>query len=58
MRQTKRVSCIPLCVGYSMTDEVQMPFDEIVSIYRDSIGEVYFPFTGIASGRSPLGSEI
>jgi len=57
MRQTKRVSCIPLCVGYSMTDEVQMPFDEIVSIYRDSIGEVYFPFTGIASGRSPLGSE-
>ncbi len=53
----KRKSCIPLCVGYSMTDENQMPFDRIVSAYRDSIGEVYFPFIGIASGRSPLGDE-
>jgi len=57
MKQTKRSSCIPLCVGYQMTDESQMTFDEIVKLYRDSIGEVYFPFTGIASGRSPLGSE-
>ncbi|MBE6929117.1 MAG: hypothetical protein E7463_02455 [Ruminococcaceae bacterium] len=53
----KRVSPIPLCVGYSMTGEGQMPFPEIVSRYRESIGEVYFAFTGMASGRSPLGDE-
>ena len=57
MKPTKRVSCIPLCVGYSMTGEGQMTFDEIVSRYRESIGEVYFSFTGVPSGRSPLGSE-
>lgn len=57
MKPTKRVSCIPLAVGYTMTDDAQMSFDEIVKLYRESIGEVYFPFTGIASGRSPLGKE-
>ncbi len=57
MKQIKRKSCIPLCVGYQMTSEDQLAFDEIVKLYRDSVSEVYFPFTGIASGRSPLGGE-
>lgn len=48
---------VPLCVGYSITGEGQMPFPEIVSTYRDAIGEVYFAFPGIAGGRSPLGME-
>jgi len=33
-----------------------MPFPEIVSKYRETIGEVYFSFPGIAGGRSPIGS--
>ena len=57
MKRIKRVSCIPLCVGYQMTDEGQLTFDEIAGKYRESIGEVYFSFTGSPSGRSPLGSE-
>lgn len=47
----------PLCVGYSFTAEGQMPFLEIVKSYRDAIGEVYFAFPGIATGRSPFGAE-
>lgn len=47
---------IPLCVGYSITGEGQMPFPMIVEKYRESIGEVYFSFPGIAGGRSPLGA--
>ena len=47
----------PLCVGYSITGEGQMPFPDIVSKYRDAIGEVYFSFPGVAGGRSPLGME-
>ena len=47
----------PLCVGYSFTAEGQMPFLEIVKSYKDAIGEVYFAFPGIATGRSPFGAE-
>ena len=47
----------PLCVGYSITGEGQMPFPEIVAKYRRSIGEVYFSFPGMAGGRSALGNE-
>ena len=58
MRQTKeRVSPIPLCVGYSITGEGQLPFADIVERYRASIGEVYFSFTGLPGGRSPFGKE-
>ena len=51
------VQKIPLCVGYSMSAEGQWSFPEIVSRYREAIGEVYFSFPGIAGGRSPLGHE-
>lgn len=61
MKPTKkweRKTEIPLCVGYSITGEGQMPFPEIVKTYREAIGEVYFSFPGIAGGRSPLGGEM
>ena len=48
---------IPLCVGYTMTEEGRPTFPQIVSRYRESISEVYFAFPGAASGRSPLGLE-
>ena len=50
MKPTKkgeRKAEIPLCVGYSITGEGQMPFPEIVAKYREAIGEVYFSFPGI-----------
>lgn len=48
---------IPLCVGYSFSPENKPTFDEIVKTYKNSIGEVYFAFTGMRSGRSALGLE-
>lgn len=60
MKPTKkweRKAEIPLCVGYSITGEGQMPFPAIVEKYREAIGEVYFSFPGVAGGRSALGSE-
>lgn len=53
MKQTKT----PLSIGYAQPGEGQFSFVDIVRRYRESIGEVYFAFPGIASGRSPLGSE-
>ncbi len=47
----------PFGVGYSMMGEGQMSFPEIVAKYRESIGEVYFSFPGVAGGRSALGHE-
>lgn len=55
--KTKTAHNIPLCVGYSFSAEGQMTFPQIVEQYRDSIGEVYFAFTGMPSGRSALGFE-
>ncbi len=60
MKPTKswaRAIKTPLCVGYSITGEGQMPFPAIVAKYREAIGEVYFSFPGIAGGRSPLGTD-
>ncbi|MBQ9784564.1 MAG: hypothetical protein IJW29_03590 [Clostridia bacterium] len=48
---------IPLCVGYSLTGEGQFTFPEIVARNRNAIGEVYFPWIGLSSGRSPFGQE-
>ena len=59
MNQTnnKKTHGIPLCVGYSLSAEGQMPFPKIVNRYKNYIGEVYFAFPGMASGRSALGNE-
>lgn len=48
---------IPLCVGYSVTCEGQFSFSEIVARNKECIREVYFPWVGMASGRSPFGIE-
>lgn len=53
MKQTKT----PLSIGYAQPGEGQFSFSDIVRRYREDIGEVYFAFPGVASGRSPLGSE-
>lgn len=41
-------------VGYQQPENGE-PFSHIVSDYRDTIAEVYFPWPGIATGRSELG---
>ena len=48
---------IPLCVGYSFSAEGKTAFPQIVERYKQHIGEVYFAFTGMSSGRSALGQE-
>lgn len=53
MKQTKT----PLSIGYAQPGEGQFSFSDIVRRYQQDIGEVYFAFPGVASGRSPLGSE-
>ena len=55
MKPTDAKGTIPLCVGYSITKEGQMPFPEIVRTYRAAIGEVYFSFFGCPGGRSAFG---
>ena len=44
-------------VGYRMPDEGDPSFVEMLADYRQHIAEVYFPWAGTASGRSPLGRE-
>ncbi len=41
-------------VGYQMAEDGEEPFLDIVSDYRDHVAEVYFPWLGMASGRSAL----
>ena len=53
MKQTNT----PLSVGYTLPGEGQLPFVDVIRRYRDAVGEVYFAFPGVASGRSPLGGE-
>ncbi|MBE6712780.1 MAG: hypothetical protein E7580_04580 [Ruminococcaceae bacterium] len=55
MKQTKAKT--PLSVGYTVPADGQIPFVDLISRYRDAIGEVYFAFPGISSGRSPFGQE-
>lgn len=41
-------------VGYQLPDEGRETFVDIVKDYKDVIGEVYFPWPGIATGRAAL----
>ena len=44
-------------VGYQLPQEGDLPFSELIAPYADRIGEVYFPWLDIATGRSKLGTE-
>ena len=55
MKPTKEKT--PLSVGYTLPGEGQLSFVDVIHRYRNAVGEVYFAFPGIASGRSPLGGE-
>jgi collagenase-like PrtC family protease len=41
-------------VGYQLTEDGDDPFLDMVRDYREHVAEVYFPWLGMASGRSPL----
>lgn len=41
-------------VGYQMAEDGEEPFLDLVSDYRAHVAEVYFPWLGMASGRSAL----
>ena len=45
-------------VGYQLRDEGQLPFSEIVRKYQEQIGEVYFPWGDLPTGRDPLGDRM
>ena len=57
MRLTDNRHQIPLSVGYSISPEGMPLFSDIVKTYQKAIGEVYFAFPYISSGRSPFGME-
>lgn len=42
-------------VGYRLPEEDEEPLTRIVKEFRDQIAEVYFPWPGLPSGRSPMG---
>jgi collagenase-like PrtC family protease len=44
-------------IGYQHSEDGE-PFSAIVSDYRDHLGEVYFAWSGRASGRPPLGHAL
>ena len=44
-------------VGYQLAEPLEQPFSEIVAEYREHIVEVYFPWLGMPSGRSPIGGR-
>ena len=41
-------------VGYQMAEEGEEPFSALLSDYQGHIAELFFPWLGMASGRSPL----
>jgi hypothetical protein len=45
---------IRFAVGYQLAEGGEEPFVDIVRDYREHIAEVYFPWLGMASGRSSL----
>lgn len=45
-------------VGYQLRDAGQLPFSEIVRKYQEHIGEVYFPWGDLPTGRDPLGDRM
>lgn len=44
-------------VGYQLAEPGDQPFSEIVAEYGEHIAEVYFPWLGMPSGRSPIGGR-
>ncbi len=48
------MSPLKLAVGYQLPDEDEPPFSELVSDYREQVGEVYFAWLDSPSGRSPM----
>ncbi len=46
-----------LSVGYTVPANGQLSFVDLISRYREAIGEIYFAFPGVASGRSAFGQE-
>ncbi|HQL09999.1 MAG TPA: hypothetical protein PLE35_10395, partial [Lentisphaeria bacterium] len=42
-------------IGYQQPENGE-PFSNIVRDYREHIAEVYFPWTGMATGRAALGN--
>ncbi|NIM05786.1 MAG: hypothetical protein GTN65_09245, partial [Armatimonadetes bacterium] len=45
---------VKFAVGYQLPDEDEPPFADLVGEFREHIAEVYFPWPGIPSGRSPI----
>lgn len=41
-------------VGYQLAERGEETFPELLADYREHVAEVYFPWLGMASGRSPL----
>lgn len=41
-------------VGYQLSEPDEKPFSELVARYREQVGEVYFPWGDLPSGRAPL----
>ncbi len=41
-------------VGYQLAEEGEEPFGALAASYREHIGEVYFPWGDLPSGRAPL----
>ena len=44
-------------VGYQLAGPEEQPFSTIVEEFREHIAEVYFPWLGMPSGRSPIGGR-
>lgn len=44
-------------VGYQLAEPGEESFVDIVRDYREHVSEVYFPWIGAASGRSPIGGR-
>jgi hypothetical protein len=41
-------------VGYQLAEDDEQPFSEMLGDFRQQVGEVYFPWLDMASGRSPM----
>jgi len=48
---------IRFAIGYQLAEPDEPSFVELVREYREHIAEVYFPWIGHASGRSPIGTR-
>jgi len=48
---------VKFAVGYQLNEESEESFADVVSDYRDVIGEVYFPWGDLPSGRAALATR-